>query len=169
MSFFDSSVITSFGAFGRSKVLLGHAGTVLVTKDCHQLLHNTGKSDPLSKLILSSIKRHSDKYGDGGMTLTLLLSSVISPYVDSLGHAMGSGSGVRTKTLRCIENIIGTLHRNMNIISSSLIEAGLWFKCALDLKTVRNMCHHVLVPASNPEVAKTLTNILVLNEPIQYH
>lgn len=160
-SFFDNRVCSSYGPHGRSKVLIAHAGVVLVTKDCSQLLQHTACTDSLSKLFLSIIKRHADTYGDGGMTLTLLLSSCIEYFDSYLGRDDHSTMRFRLKTLRCVDSILTSIHKIKDTFSSYLVQSGLWFSYDFNIESMGLLCNHILYPTSNTEVAHNLASIVV--------
>jgi hypothetical protein len=161
MTFFDIRVSSSYGPFGRSKILLAHAGVVLVTKDCNQLLQYTSNTDSLSKLLLSIVKKHTDVYGDGGMTLALLMSSCISTFDSVLSKQENHVMRYRLKTLHSVETILSLLHKNKDRIQHHLVDSGLWVMSDINMKSMCLVCNHILHPTSNSQVAHNISNIMV--------
>ena len=105
--FFNEDLLTCFGRSGRTKILTSYGGSIIITKDCQQLLPHYKKTDALSKLFTDTCIKHCERYGDGAMTLAIMISSLLHSSGDLFKRRDNSSTAARI-------NILGAIGRQHN-------------------------------------------------------
>jgi hypothetical protein len=156
---------SSFGPLGRSKVLLGQAGAVVITRDCSQILeqeyestHSIEKVKDFSSIIKKACQRHAQQYGDGSMAFFLFVSSLMETFFATNKTIAGIN---RVNILFAVQNILFVFHHHISRIYDSMTVANLMFAVENNSPLVlRGLLLNMLVPASNGNIAANLANLV---------
>jgi chaperonin GroEL (HSP60 family) len=68
-------IATSFGPYGRDKLLVNDTSKMLITNSGYTILGSLVVTHPVARTILDSIRVHNKRYGDGTCSIILMLSS----------------------------------------------------------------------------------------------
>jgi hypothetical protein len=154
---------SSYGPQGRSKVLKGATGVTIITKDCQQLIEQFSESlEPWDQFHLKTIKKYSRRYGDGAMTLLILISTLLHKDQQIIEATSPSSITYRSQSLVAISILSDTIHSLKDAITDTFIQLYLWKRVAISTQLIEMICRHLLVPAANPAIASNLTHILVI-------
>jgi chaperonin GroEL (HSP60 family) len=164
---------SSFGPNGRTKIVKGSTGAILITKDCSQLLDfsfSPYKNNPLFSYELfyfQMIQRYHARYGDGSMTLYLMISSLLSQDLHLLEHRSRSTSvtsiSYRSQMLQSLSLLLNSMTELKEAVVDTFIRLSLWKTMLISPQFTDLLCQHILVPASNHAIASNLSHILVRN------
>jgi chaperonin GroEL (HSP60 family) len=161
---------SSFGPNGRTKIVKGATGTILITKDCSQLLDisfSIHKKNPLyfyEQFYSQMIQRYQNRYGDGSMTLYLMVSSLLSRDLHLLGERMSTSVtsiSYRSEMLQAISLLLKSMTELKELMTNTFIQLSLWKRMTLTPQFTEILCQHILVPASNYSIASNLSTTLV--------
>ena len=160
---------TSFGPYGRTKLLRGESGAVVVTRDCSQILAHQFKSTefkpetlsqhgPLSYLVEKACQSHAEQFGDGTMSLYLLMTSILNHFFSNGSLAAGCQ---RVDMLLAVNKVIFAFNCCMESICEDLTKASIMQKINdKPLDVIRGLILNMLVPASNSSIGQNLANIV---------
>ena len=162
---------SSFGPNGRTKIVKGSTGATIITKDCYQLLdlsfssHEKTPSSSYQQFYFTMIRRYHSRYGDGSMTLYLLISSLLSQDIHLLEHPNLRNSvtsiSYRSQMLQALSLLSNAITEFKDTIIETFIQLSLWKRMTITPEFTDLLCQHILVPASNHAIASNLSRILV--------
>ena len=159
-------LLSSFGAFGRLKLISNGRGELLVTKDGQEILaHAPLPEEAFSRLHIQTIERFGRQYGDGSSTLYItsrnLLKSVapLSPSLDRSHSKM-----IRT---RLALDVLTTCIQSSKVMIFEHMIAVKTFEYVSDYKLLATgIWRNVLAPATSCRIAAILVDILVSHSHI---
>lgn len=157
--------MTCFGQCGRTKILTSYGGTIVITKDCQQLLPHYKKSDALSNLFAGTCLKHSERYGDGAMTLAIVTSSLLHSYGNLLKRSDDASTAARINIIRAIGSALHVIHSSKDQIIHTFRNIGVLYPSKNAENAISILSQHILTPASNSSLAHNLSTLLVNSFP----
>jgi TCP-1/cpn60 chaperonin family len=172
----DAENFSSFGPFGRSKVIQNlHGGSLVVTKDGQQILESylsdPHASDPLQRTVINMCCSISKEYGDGSTSGLVMVSNIIREMSRSSSKYSNADTD-RILLLKAIETIHSIIDAYRHEIRRMMIAFSIWHLSAeskykgeheVDDTAVflRGFWGTILQPATNSATASNIGDILV--------
>ena len=172
----DPENFSSFGPFGRSKVIQNlHGGSLIVTKDGQQIvesyLSDSSTNNPLQKKLVSMCCCISKEYGDGSTSALVMVSNIIQEMMKSSMTYSNAGAS-RILLLKAIETIHSVIEIYRVEMNQCMIASSIWQLSTENGNKVENVsddaAHFVrgfwgtlLQAATNSATASIIGNILV--------
>lgn len=153
-------LLSSYGVTGRSKLLVGPTGNIMITKDGSQLLPVMSKKSTLvmEKMVLQMCVDHGDRYGDGSITQVLLATTFLQSFNDVLRDNNVSQRNLYVRALSIVNHVFHVFRQD---IQDVFLSNGLWRDLSLTSDVVYNICHTIIQPAANAGVARNLSRVIV--------
>jgi TCP-1/cpn60 chaperonin family len=172
----DAANFSSFGPFGRSKVIQNiHGGSLIVTKDGQQILESylsdPQASDPLQRTLINMCCSISKEYGDGSTSALVMVSNIIREMSRSSSKYSNAGTD-RILLLKAIESIHSIIEIYRHQIRNTMIASSIWQLSAESKNKGENEVNDtanflrgfwgtILQPATNSATASNIGDILV--------
>jgi chaperonin GroEL (HSP60 family) len=172
----DAENFSSFGPFGRSKVIQNlHGGSLIVTKDGQQILESylsdPQASDPLQTTLINMCCSISKECGDGSTSALVMVSNIIREMSRSSSKYSNAGTD-RILLLKAIETIHSIIEIYRQQIRKIMIASSIWQLSAESKNKGENEVNDtsdflrgfwgtILQPATNSATASNIGDILV--------
>ena len=172
----DPENYSSFGPFGRSKVIQNlHGGSLIVTKDGQQILESylsdPRANDPLQRAVINMCCSISKEYGDGSTSALVMVSNIIR----EMNRSSSKYSNARTDRIlliKAIETIYSIVEMYRHEIRQIMIASSIWQLSAESKSNrdneindtsafLRGFWGTILQPATNSAMASNIGDILV--------
>ena len=172
----DPENYSSFGPFGRSKVIQNlHGGSLIVTKDGQQILESylsdPRANDPLQRAVINMCCSISKEYGDGSTSALVMVSNIIR----EMNRSSSKYSNARTDRIlliKAIETIYSIVETYRHEIRQIMIASSIWQLSAESKSNrdneingtavfLRGFWGTILQPATNSAMASNIGDILV--------
>jgi TCP-1/cpn60 chaperonin family len=172
----DPENYSSFGPFGRSKVIQNlHGGSLIVTKDGQQILESylsdPRANDPLQRAVINMCCSISKEYGDGSTSALVMVSNIIR----EMNRSSSKYSNARTDRIlliKAIETIYSIVEKYRHEIREIMIASSIWQLSAESKSNrdneindtavfLRGFWGTILQPATNSAMASNIGDILV--------
>lgn len=176
LSSHDPENFSSFGPFGRSKVIQNlHGGSLIVTKDGQQILESylsdPKADDSLQRTVINMCCSISKEYGDGSTSALVMVSNIIR----EMGRSSSKYSIAQTDRIllvTAIETIHSVIEKYRHQIRQVMIESSIWQlsaectnkggnKIGDTALFLRGFWGAILQPATNSATASYIGDILV--------
>jgi hypothetical protein len=155
MQLLSVNELTSFGPYGRPKLVIDSSGNAIVTRDCRKILQYSKNSNLLDKFLLDRCIEYGVRYGDGTMTSAIILSRVLENITKS------NISQNRISLLTAFQFIRHEVFTNRHVIQHDMVQCGLWRQQTIDSPLIQSICKNILIPATNDATANTIAHIIV--------
>jgi len=160
MSTDDWNIFSSYGPQGRTKVMRTISGASFITRDGQSLLH----CSKFSYLIQNATKKQAKIYGDGSLTIAILLSNIFRELHEYCNkNTQLNQIKTSIKIHQSINTIINTFSEISGIVIQRLISSKIW-KVSHDFPEMCNqLWANIITPSTNKSISTKLITILVLN------
>lgn len=168
----DVDVLTSFGPFGRSKIVRNQlGGSLIVTKDGQQLLEcilsNPSHHDPFQHILIQKCCSVSTSHGDGTVSALIIMSHIVHELTTILTN-VSKPMAQRIILLNALEALIHVIKSEKGLIIEHMIINSIWcgnsksiFEEGVILQQIKALWMGILLPATNANTAANMLNILV--------
>lgn len=158
---------STFGPFGKRKVVTNETGGVVITRDGQSVVPHCLRwvgNDFLKFLCMESVKM-SSRSGDGLLTLIMIANYFLGKISESYEVSTFSMPS-RIRSLRSIEAIRATAERFKSYIFDHLVLYGIWKQEIPYAERIRMLCSSVVVPSANKEIYNKISFIMVGNSSL---
>jgi hypothetical protein len=154
-------LISSFGPLGRHKIVSNGAGTILITKDGHNVVptSNEGGRKTFEQIARSCRITASSRRGDGFLTSEIITRTLLDSTLQGLQEL--HAPKWRIRYLAAAVAIRSVIQSMQHEIQKCFINMRLWHVEQDCSRRMRALCYTMSFPASNAATAEVLDSILV--------
>ena len=157
-------ISTSYGPYGRTKVIKAANGTCIITKEGQQLIDALYNVDNhvLVKLMLNDAKKIASSFGDGSSTFVITAAELIHTLVDQKAQSVAN-----IQRRFALEIILEACSCNQSAIANELIRNKIWLQghSNVDQAQFEFLCRAVLrntiSPATRDNIAELIEHLVV--------